>query len=131
MGSLLRAAQRNRHARALLTGEALPRTNAFLVAARPFAERRGEALAATLGGLKAQATWGDAHRGAVAAVIAQASGLPLEIAAASLRRGPFAVRPMDDVIIAQQQACADLFREVGAIPKPIDVRAAAWRGWAG
>jgi sulfonate transport system substrate-binding protein len=124
-------AQRDQHARPLFTGEVLPRTNTFVIAARAFAEGRREALAATLGALKTEADWGNAHQGEVADMIVRATGLPRDIAAATLRRGPFAVRPIDDAVIAQQQACADLFHAVGAIPKAIDVRADAWRGWAG
>ena len=124
-------AQRNQNARAILTGESLPRTNAFLVASRAFAEDGRGALAATLGALKVQAAWGEAHRDEVAAVIARATGLPPEIAAATLRRGPFAVRPIDEATIAEQQACADLFFAVGALPKAVDVRTAAWRRWPG
>ena len=122
-------AQRNLGAHALLTGESLPRTNGFFVAAQSFAEARPKALALVLDGLRLQAAWGEAHRDAVAGVMAAATGLPLDIATAMLRRGPFAVTPIDDTIIAQQQASANIFHEIGAIPKAIDVRDDAWRGW--
>jgi len=124
-------AQRNLKARAIVTGESLPRTNAFFVAARAFAEERPKALSAILDGLKVEAAWAEAHRDAVASVIATSSGLPPDVAVAMLRRGPFAVRPIDDAIVAQQQACADVFRDIGAIPRAIDVGKDAWRGWAG
>ena len=124
-------AQRNLKARPILTGESLPPTNGFFIATRAFAEARPEALSAVLDGLKLQAAWGDAHRAEVAGVIVAATGLPAEIAAATLRRGPFVVRPMDDAIIGQQQANADLFHDVGAIPKAIAVRDDAWQGWKG
>jgi sulfonate transport system substrate-binding protein len=124
-------AQRNLKARAIITGESLPRTNAFFVAARAFTEQRPKALSAVLDGLKVQADWAEAHRDAVAGVIAKASGLPPDVTVAMLRRGPFAVRPVDEAIVAQQQACADIFRDIGAIPRAIDVGKDAWRGWAG
>ena len=63
--------------------------------------------------------------------MAQATGLPADIVAASLRRGPYAVKPVDEAALAAQQASADIFHDIGAIPARIDVRAAAWRGWAG
>ncbi len=124
-------AQRDQHARAILTGEVLPRTSAFYIAARAFAEQRSATLVALLDVLKAEAAWGEAHRGDVSRVIAAATGLPEEIAAASLRRGALAVRPVDDAVIAAQQVAADVFQAIGAIPARIDFRAAAWRGWRG
>jgi aliphatic sulfonates family ABC transporter substrate-binding protein len=124
-------AQRNQKARVILTGEVLPPTSAFFIASRDFAQSCPAVLSATLGALKAQALWAESHRGEVAGIIAKATGLPLDIAAATLRRGPFAVRPMDDSTIAAQQGAADLFHDIGAIPARIDVGADAWRGWAG
>jgi aliphatic sulfonates family ABC transporter substrate-binding protein len=122
-------AQRNQGARAILTGDALPPTSTFFIAARPFARDHGAVLAATLSALVDQARWAEAHHGEVAGLIAAATGLPPDVAAATLRRGPFAVKPIDDAVIAQQQAAADIFQQIGAIPNAVDVRAAAWRGW--
>ncbi len=78
-----------------------------------------------------QARWAQAHPGDVAALIASATGLPPEVAAATLRRGPFAVKPIDDAIIAEQQAAADVFRQAGVISEAVDIRAVTWRGWRG
>ena len=122
-------AERNLRARALLTGERLPRTNSFFMASRELVSAHAAVLSAALDALTTQADWAEAHRGEVAGLIAEATGLPPDIAAATLRRGPFAVRPIDDAVIAQQQAAADVFRGVGAIPGRIDIRAAVWRGW--
>ncbi len=124
-------AQRDQQARAILTGEALPRTNAFYIAARRLAEDRPATLVALLEALKAEAAWGEAHRGDVSRLIASATGLPEDIAAAALRRGPLAVRPVDEAAIVAQQASADIFRADGALPARVDVRAAAWQGWRG
>jgi hypothetical protein len=39
----------------------------------------------------------------------------------------YAVQPVDDAIIAQEQGIADLFSTLHIIPAKIDVRAAVWR----
>jgi sulfonate transport system substrate-binding protein len=124
-------AQRDQQARAILTGEALPRTSSFYIAARGFAEARPAVLVALLDALKSEAAWGEAHRADVSRLIADATGLPQDIAAASLRRGPLAVRPVDEVVIVAQQASADVFQAIGAIPSHVEIRAAAWQGWRG
>jgi sulfonate transport system substrate-binding protein len=122
-------AVRDQKARPLLNGEGLPKTSSFYVASRRFAEGLPAVLSALLSALKSQADWGRAHVADVAGVVSAASGLPQDIVAASLRRGAYGVDPIDDVLIATQQASADAFLEMGAIPKRIDVAAAVWRGW--
>jgi aliphatic sulfonates family ABC transporter substrate-binding protein len=124
-------AQRNRAARVLMTGDGLPSTSGFLMATRDLARAHPAVLAAALDALKAEAAWSVAHGGEVAGFLASGAGLPLDVAAASLRRGPFRVRPMDENIIAAQQRAADVFLDIGAIPTRIDVAADAWRGWVG
>jgi sulfonate transport system substrate-binding protein len=122
-------AVRDQKARALLSGEAVAKTSTFYVATRRFAEGSPAVLSAALTALKAQAAWGMAHVADVAGVVSAASGLPQDIVTASLRRGVYAVDPIDDAVIATQQASADAFLEMGAIPKRVDVGAAVWKGW--
>ncbi|PZQ56421.1 MAG: sulfonate ABC transporter substrate-binding protein [Phenylobacterium zucineum] len=122
-------AVRDQRARPLVTGESLPKTNAFYIASHRFAETRPQVLKALLDGLRVEAQWGMAHVAEVAGVVGQATGLPSDIAQAALRRGAFAVDPVDDAALAAQQASADAFLDIGAIPAAVDVRAAAWRDW--
>lgn len=120
-------AERDQGARALITGETLPRTSSFYIATKTFAEQSPQALKALLKGLRAQADWAEAHRDEVAGIIAAGTGLPADIAAKALRRGRYAVDPLSDAILADQQRSADIFLKVGAIPKPVRVADAAWR----
>ncbi len=124
-------AERKRGARVLMAGDGLPPTNGFFVATRDLATAHPAVLGAALDGLKAEAAWSEAHHGEVAGILAKGAGLPLDVAIATLRRGPFSVRPMDDAIIAAQQRAADIFHDIGAIPARLDVAADAWRGWPG
>ncbi|MEW5684609.1 MAG: aliphatic sulfonate ABC transporter substrate-binding protein [Pseudomonadota bacterium] len=123
-------AVRDQRAQVLLTGERLPRTNAFYIASRRFAETRPQVLKALLDALRTEAQWGMAHIAEVAGVVGQATGLPADIAQAALRRGAFAVDAVSDAALAAQQASADAFLDIGAIPARVDVKAAAWRDWA-
>jgi len=122
-------AVRDQGARVLLTGESLPRTNSFYIASKRFTEERPRALKALLDALRVEAAWGMDHVGEVAGVINQATGLPIDIASASLRRGRLAVDPVSEPALAAQQASADAFLDIGAIPGRVDVAGAAWRGW--
>jgi sulfonate transport system substrate-binding protein len=123
-------ALRDQKARALITGETLPQSNSFYIASRRFAEQRSEALKALLDALRLEAQWGMSHLGEVAAVVGGATGLPADIAQDSLRRGALAVDPLNEKALAAQQASADAFLDIGAIPARVDVRSIAWRDWA-
>ena len=55
------------------------------------------------------------------------AGVPIGPQRVSAVRGVYAVQPLDDRIIAQQQEIADTFARLRIIPSRIDVRAAVWR----
>ncbi|WP_337188049.1 aliphatic sulfonate ABC transporter substrate-binding protein [Phenylobacterium sp.] len=124
-------AVRDQGARVLLTGEGLPLTNGFYLASRRFAEHAPDRLSALLTALKGEAEWGVAHVDEVSGVVSDATGLPRDIVQAALRRGPFAVAPLDAETMAAQQDAADAFLEIGALPARIDVTEAVWSGWDG
>jgi sulfonate transport system substrate-binding protein len=123
-------AQETQHARLILDGRGVAPTNSFYIASRPFAERAPRVLAALLDSLALDAAWGNAHQGDCGALIQAATGLPANIVATGLRRGPFAVVPVSDAVIKAQQANADIFQRLGVIPAAVDVRTAAWTRWA-
>lgn len=122
-------AVRDQQARVLLTGETLPRTSNFYIAAKTFAQSRPAVLRTLLDALRAEAAWGRANEAEVAKVVNAATGLPVDIVTTSLRHGRIAVEPLTDAAIAGQQAAADAVRAIGAIPQRVDVRSAAWRRW--
>jgi len=55
------------------------------------------------------------------------TGVPLPAQRLAAARGVYAAQPLDDAIIAQQQAIADTFPALRIIPGRIDIRAAVWR----
>jgi aliphatic sulfonates family ABC transporter substrate-binding protein len=125
----LALAQRDQKARVLVSGAALPKSDAFYLASRHFIDTAPTALAVLLEALRHEAVWGQAHRPEVVRIVAAASGLPPDIVEASLRRGALAVDPMTPDVVARQQASADIFQSIGAIPAHVSVADAAWTGW--
>jgi hypothetical protein len=60
--------------------------------------------------------------------MAEVTGVPIAAQRVAAPRGVYAVQPLDDVIIAQQQAIADSFLALRILPGRVDIRAAVWRG---
>jgi ABC-type nitrate/sulfonate/bicarbonate transport system substrate-binding protein len=76
--------------------------------------------------INAAADWAHSHPDDLASVMTQVTGVPLAAQKVAAPRGVYAVQPMDDKIIAQQQAIADTFTQLKIIPAHIDVRSAVW-----
>jgi sulfonate transport system substrate-binding protein len=125
----LALAQQRAPTRTLIDRGALPRSNAFIIALRPFAERSAKVLAGVLDFLAAESAWGNAHVDQAAAIITGRTGIPKDIAALALRRAPLALTPMTPAVVARQQAAADILRAQGFIKDRIAVQDAVWSGW--
>jgi ABC-type nitrate/sulfonate/bicarbonate transport system substrate-binding protein len=115
--------------RTLVNRGSLPPSNSFIVAYRPFAERKPALLRAVLDFLAATTAWSDGHADETAAILAGATGVSLAISAETVRRAPLAIGPVTAEVTARQQAAADIFHAQGFIPEPIAVRDAVWPGW--
>jgi sulfonate transport system substrate-binding protein len=117
--------------RTLIDRGALPPSNSYILAYRPFAEKTPKVLSAVLDFLAAQSAWGNAHVADAAAIMASQTGLPVSIATQALRRAPLALTPVTAKVVERQQAAADLFSRQGFIPAPVTVADAVWSGWPG
>ncbi|WP_036288188.1 aliphatic sulfonate ABC transporter substrate-binding protein [Methylosinus sp. PW1] len=73
------------------------------------------------------AEWAVVHRDEVAALYAEASGVPLAAQRKSVDRAEFALVSLDDAIIARQQRVADRFLRLGLIPARVDIRDIVWK----
>ncbi|WP_374446871.1 aliphatic sulfonate ABC transporter substrate-binding protein [Stella sp.] len=104
--------------------------NSFYLANRQFADRHGRLLAAILDELRRTYRWADRHRGRVATLISQITGVDPAAQERTIRRLRIELRPMDDAATAEQQKIADAFHALALIPRPIRVAEAVWRGWA-
>jgi sulfonate transport system substrate-binding protein len=78
------------------------------------------------GAVATATTWADQHRDQVAAILSQASGVDLAAEQRSVNRAEFTFGPLNNDVLAQQQAVADRFQRLGLIPAPIRIRDIVW-----
>ena len=121
--------QRDQHARVLISGDRLPKTDAFYLASNAVIGRAPQALSRLLDALRAEAAWGQANRAELVKIVSNANGLPPDIVDTSLRRGRLGVEPLDHPALLRQQAAADTLQNIAVIPRKIRVAEAAWSGW--
>jgi sulfonate transport system substrate-binding protein len=77
----------------------------------------------------AEGRWASANRAEVAALMAQETGLPLELLNETVQRDDFSVEPMTPERIAAQQTTADRFLRLGLVPSAVTVGDAAYTEW--
>ena len=113
--------------RVLTTAEGIAPSNSFFLAGRDFAEKQRDTVLQVLQTINEAAAWARANPEPLAQVLAEVTGVPIVPQRVSAARGVYAVQPMDDRIVAQQQEIADTFARLRIIPSRIDVRAAVWQ----
>lgn len=84
---------------------------------------RSAALADYLARVAAAQVYSDSHREQRARVWSEETTIPLPITRRAVARGPDLPVPLDDTVVASQQALADAFSEAGVIPGRADVGA--------
>ena len=123
-------AQQDAGTRVLSTAEGIAASNSFFLASRGFADKQGDALVQLLHTINEAAAWARANPEPLAQLMSAVTGVPIEPQRISAARGVYAVQPMDDRIVAQQQEIVDSFAALRIIPAKVDVRAAVWkRSW--
>jgi sulfonate transport system substrate-binding protein len=70
--------------------------------------------------------WAKSHRDETAALFSEASGVDLAAQKRAVARAEFGFAPMNETVIAEQQAVADRFARLGLIPAQINVRDIVW-----
>ena len=120
-------AQQDPATRVLTTAEGIAPSNSFFLASRAFADAQPERLVQLLQTINQAASWARDNPEELARVLSEVTGVPLAPQRVSAARGVYAVQPMDERIIGQQQEIADTFARLRIIPSPIDVRAAVWQ----
>ena len=118
-------------ARVLLSGAPLAASISFIVANTDVARDRPDDVRVILDALKQTAIWAAAHRAELAAIIARAGGLPPAVAARVAARQELALVPLDDRIMAAEQAIADGLLAQGLGPARVEVARLRWDGWRG
>lgn len=117
-------------ARTLTTAEGVAASNSFFLASRKLADTQPEVILTLLRVINQAAAWARDNPEPLAEVLSKVTGVPIGPQRVSAARGVYAVQPLDDQIIAQQQDIADTFAGLRIIPARIDIRQAVWhRSW--
>ncbi|MEQ3539081.1 ABC transporter substrate-binding protein [Pseudonocardia tropica] len=113
------------HARIVADGTGTANGYGFQVASNAaLAEpARSAALADFLARLAAAQTYSDTHREERAKVWSAETKLPLPVTRRAVGRGPDLPVPLDDAVVASQQALADAFTAAGVVPGRADFAA--------
>ena len=119
-------AELKQKARALPLDRKVSTQNSFFLVNSDFAAKHPEVVATINGAVATTTTWADRHRGQVAAILAEASGVDLAAEQRSVDRAEFTFGPLNNDVLAQQQEVADRFQKLGLIPAPIRVRDIVW-----
>jgi sulfonate transport system substrate-binding protein len=122
----LAVAQQDPAARVLIQAKQVEPSNNFFLARRAWVASAPDQVTALLGAINGAAAWAAANQDALAELMTQVTGVPLAAQRLAAPRGTYAVQPMADAIIAQQQGIADTFARLRIIPARIDVRQAVW-----
>jgi sulfonate transport system substrate-binding protein len=112
--------------RILVNASEVGKTNSFYLANRDFAAAAPRAVSAIIDVLQESATWAETHRDDVGRLMAEITGVDVEIQTVAARRSSFAIGTLTDDIVATQQAVADRFFKLGLIPRAVTVREAVW-----
>lgn len=124
----LAAVQRQSGARVLQDGEGLSAYRRFYLAATPFANKRGDVLAAVYRELQAAGVWIKANPAPAAEWYGPVIGLDAATVEAANARRSYRVQPVDAESIAEQQRIADTFSSAGIIPRKVVVaESPVWR----
>ena len=111
-------------AKALRDAEGLVNNRTYYVARRSFAVEHPKLLEAVLAELEVVADWAKRHPAQVAALYSESTGLPVAVMLRAEQRHDYGAAPMNEAILAEQQGIAEVFFELGLVPKPVDMRAA-------
>ncbi len=120
----LAAAEADGNCRAIASGKGYVNGREFYLASRQMAQTRAPLLAKFLAELERVKAWAKARPDEVNRFLSADTGIGLNaVALAESRRNRYDTREMSADLIAEQQALADQFFEVGLLPEKIDVKA--------
>lgn len=119
-------AQADPGTRLLSTGEGVAATNNFFLAGRSYAERNPALMRLLVGQINDTAQWAGTHKGELAQVMAQVTGVSVAAQTVAAARGSYTAAFLTDAVVAQQQEIADTFAGLRLVPGHVAVRDAVW-----
>jgi sulfonate transport system substrate-binding protein len=114
--------------RILVHAGEIGKTNSFYIGNRDFVARDPQLLRDVLDTLAETSKWAESNRHKVAEVLAEVTGVDLDVQTIAANRSSFVIGKLTGDIVATQQAIADRFQRLSLIPRPILVREAVWGG---
>lgn len=117
-------------ARELRNGEGIVPNHQFYLGAQPFVEAHAAAIDAVIEAVGEIDVWTKSNTAAAAAELAPWVGIPEPVLVKALDRQSYGVKALDDTVVAQQQAIADTFSELGLIPKKLTIADVVRKGKA-
>ncbi len=122
------AAIKEINARALVEGQDVAQSNGFIEASSNFVTQYPDALKVILEQVREWQSWIYDNTDEYAEILAQETGLEVEVIKFSLRSEVQQYRWIDDEAIAAQQAVADIFFNLELIPEPLVIKDVVWIG---
>jgi sulfonate transport system substrate-binding protein len=122
----LAIAELKQKARALPLDQSVSAQNSFFLVNGDFATKHPDVVATINGAVATATKWADDHHNQVAAILSEASGVDIAAESRSVNRAEFTFGPLNEDVLAQQQAVADRFQRLGLIPARIRVREIVW-----
>jgi sulfonate transport system substrate-binding protein len=113
-------------AKVLASGVGLAPSNSFLLSSPGFAKAHPEVLKEAVAAMHDAGAWAKAHVDAFGAIMAEATGLPPDVAKLAATRTDFDYSLMSEAPAVQQQKIADSFFAIGLLPKKVAVQDAFW-----
>ena len=123
----LALAELKQGARVIAFNQDIHEPYSFYIVGTDFVERYPSLVALLNSVFAAEGVWANAHHEEVAQAQAAATGVDIEAIRRFVDRSTYKVIPVDDVVIASQQAEADRFSRLGLIPKAIRVADIVWK----
>lgn len=121
------AAEAQLGARILADGTGIANNYNFYIASRPFVQKHPQVLSSALEAINETGEWVGRNQAEAAAIVAPQIGLPVDVAAVSISRYGYGVKPLTDDVIRHQQQMADTLTGLKLIPKKLDVASVVWR----
>ena len=113
--------------RVLASGEKIAEQRSYFIAIRSFVDKHPDIVKAILEEQKKDEEWAKSNRKETAKILETATGVKAENWEWSFQRRPnFGVVYLNDQIVKEQQQMADLFYNLKLIPKPVQIKQAAW-----
>jgi sulfonate transport system substrate-binding protein len=115
------AAEAATGARTLADGTGLAPNHQFYLGARKFVDANPRTIDALVESVGEIDRWAKDNSKAVAEELSPGIGIPAPVLEIALRRQTYGIKPLDENVVAQQQAIADVFFQLGLIPKAINI----------